>query len=180
MSAIVRMNHKYEVSSILQSFSIEKLCDPKFSESGQMSITTAGDDDLYGSIGSLFDYATAEFVARTQDFTKLHSDFKGTYLESVIENVSELAASEGVKIGRVRLMKLEPLRCYSYHRDPEEFRYHIPLTTNRDACFIVGDEVGRMPDLGYLYKFMTREYHSAFNCSTTQTRMHLVFDTYID
>ena len=100
-------------------------------------------------------------------------------MEEVIERVREVASQDGVKIGRIRFMYLLPKTCYTLHVDLEEFRYHVPLVSNKRCFFVNADQVERMCGIGQLYRFRTREPHTAVNAST-ETRIHLVFDTYTE
>lgn len=148
---------------------------------GQLSVThSEASDSLYDSIGSTYDREVGKFVRKTSDYTTVNKIFKGTYLEEVIEEVKKQAASDGVCIGRVRFLLLKPKTCYSWHWDPDEFRYHIPLRTSEQCFFVSGESVERMPEVGRLYRFDTKEYHTAINGSLKLVRYHLVFDTYIN
>lgn len=144
----------------------------------QISITHAeGAESWFDSVGSLYDAKQGKYVRQTSDYTVLNQYFTGSYMEEVVNAVKEQAKEEGVKIGRVRLMQLDPKSCYSYHRDPEEFRYHIPLVTN-PKCFFVNDMIiEQMPEIGRLYRFRTNDYHTAVNASF-EHRVHMLFDTY--
>lgn len=128
--------------------------------------------------GSLYDDHKKIWWARTADFSRLDDTFKGTYTESVIDQVRAIAATRGKKIGRVRVLTLNPKTCYSLHTDEEEFRYHIPLFTSGSSFFIANDVVDRMPVVGQLYEFKTDEAHTAVNAHKYEQRSHLVFDTY--
>ena len=146
---------------------------------GQLSVThSESSDSLFDSIGSTYDRTSKTFNRKSSDYTILNKIFTGTYLESVIDEVKEQASKDGVSIGRVRFLLLKPKTCYSWHWDPDEFRYHIPLRTNEQCLFVSGESVERMPDVGRLYKFDTKEYHTAINGSLNLVRYHLVFDTY--
>lgn len=136
-----------------------------------------GDAWVYGA-GSLYDDAKKKYWARTADFSKLTARLEGTYTSQVIDEVREIALSQGKKIGRVRILTLEPKTCYSLHTDDEEFRYHIPLFTSGSSFFIADDIIDRMPVTGQLYQFRTNEAHTAVNAHKTEQRSHLVFDTY--
>ncbi len=149
-----------------------------FQQSHQLCITSKNGQDLFDGIGSLYDSHSKKFIAHTSLFNQLNTPFKGTEMETIYESVKEIAERNyGVKIGRVRLMRLRPKSCYSYHIDPEEFRFHIPLKTNKNCFFVVDDIVARMTDENSLYILKTSEVHTAVNASFTN-RDHLVFDTY--
>lgn len=113
----------------------------------------------------------------TAEFAYLAEEFKGTYIAQVIEDVRNIAATYPKRIGRVRFLRLKPRSCYTLHIDKEEFRFHIPLVTNRSCFFVCGDQIGRMLEVGRLHQFQTNLEHTAVNASL-QERTHLVFDTW--
>lgn len=123
--------------------------------------------------GSLWDEEKREMWAQTSDFSELQAELKGTYVEDVIEMVQAVSPKN---LGRVRLLTLLPKTCYSLHRDPEEFRYHIPLETSLGSFFISGGEFVRMEEPGRLYTFKTNQFHTAVNAHKHDKRRHLVFD----
>jgi hypothetical protein len=136
--------------------------------------------DWFDGTGSLYDYQLKQFTRETSEFTKTHPLLEGTYLGNCIEEVRAFALKHNsVKIGRIRVMRLQPKTCYTLHQDPEDFRFHIPIFTNPGAMFIVDNEIGRMPFAGYLYRFRTNAPHTAVNASFHE-RIHIVFDTYRD
>ncbi len=151
---------------------------PDFAKWQQLSVTHSDrSDGWFDSVGSLFNYDLNIFDRFTKDFSILNQHFVGTYMEEVIAKVTSQGVLDGVNIGRVRFMFLQPKTCYTLHIDSEEFRYHIPLVTNGKCFFVNNDIIERMPHAGWLYRFRTTEYHTAVNASN-HTRIHLVFDTY--
>lgn len=96
-----------------------------------------------------------------------------------LENKIYEYSSGKLLINRIRFMNMAPITCLSYHIDPEEIRYHIPLITNEDAFFIVDDTVQRMPEVGRLYSLRTNVKHTAINGSRNEDRLHLVFSTHL-
>lgn len=178
MPAITKLPFKFHTSEILISLG-DLLADDKFNEQRQLSITHSSvDSGMFSSIGSLYSYEDQEFNRHTRDFTILNERFKSTYLEEVISGLKEIGKEDDVQIGRVRILMLPPASCYSYHRDPEDFRYHIPLMTHTESLFISAGVVERMEEEGTVYRFKTRDFHTAINGSRVRPRIHLVFDTY--
>ena len=115
-------------------------------------------------------------VSQSQ-FTEIHPLLAGSYTEEVcniVRSISKLA------IGRVRLLGLNPKSCYSWHVDPDEIRYHIPLKTFYEAFFVVDEGVYRMPEAGHLYTILSTKPHTAINAAFNKRRTHLVFDTYTE
>jgi hypothetical protein len=100
-------------------------------------------------------------------YTLFNPEFTETYFKTVYE---ELLTK--FELGRVRLLKLEPRTCLSYHRDPEP-RIHIPLTTNPGALMIVDQFAVNLPANGHVYYTNTLKYHSVFNGGEIE-RIHLV------
>lgn len=144
----------------------------------QLSITGRDGTNVTDGIGSLWDYQLGKFTAETGDFTVINDDFKDDVcLMRVIGAVKEDAAKHGKLIGRIRFMRLKPKTCLTLHKDPDEFRYHMPLETSYNCFFVVGTCVFRMPKVGQVYLLDTREEHTAINASNND-RIHLVFDTF--
>jgi hypothetical protein len=94
-------------------------------------------------------------------------DFKGTYFEEVYNELSKKH-----KLGRVRLLLLEPRNSLSWHRDPEP-RLHIPIMTNPGAHVVIDDRVKHLPADGSVWFTDTRNYHTVFN-GGEENRIHLV------
>ena len=100
-------------------------------------------------------------------YTEFVEDFKGTYFEEVYNELSKKH-----KLGRVRLLLLEPRNSLSWHRDPEP-RLHIPIFTNPGAHVVVDDRVKHLPADGGVWFTDTRNYHTVFN-GGEENRIHLV------
>lgn len=145
----------------------------------QIAVTHSKESSAWtDGCGSLWDYEKKAFTRKTSDYLILNSHFAGSYVEKVVEGVREVATGDGVKIGRIRIMRLNAKTCYTLHRDIEEFRYHIPLVTYHGCFFVHGETISRMPEVGRLYRFRTSEFHTAVN-ATFFDRSHMVFDTYL-
>ena len=94
-------------------------------------------------------------------------DFKGTYFEEVYNELSKKH-----KLGRVRLLLLEPRNSLSWHRDPEP-RLHIPIFTNQGAHLVIDDTLKQLQADGRVWFTNTRKYHTVFN-GGEENRIHLV------
>jgi hypothetical protein len=114
-------------------------------------------------------------LVRLDAFSQIHPYLKGSYTEEVCNQIRQISE---FPIGRIRLLGLNPKSCYSWHRDPDLIRYHIPLKTFHEAFFVVNEGVYRMPDAGKLYTIVSTEPHTAINAAFNRRRVHLVFDTY--
>jgi hypothetical protein len=170
MSAVTRLSQFFHVDEILNLI--------PDNDALQIALTHSKERQSWDDgVGSLYDYGENRVIGKTSDFTILNERLKGTYIETVIQEVEEQAAKDSVSLGRIRILKLLPKTCYSLHRDIEEFRYHIPLKSSPQCFFVSGDRVEYMTRLGGLYRFRTREPHTAVNASF-EDRIHLVFDTY--
>ena len=94
------------------------------------------------------------------------------YKDSVIEDVVKK-----YKLHRARFMWVNPMSCYSLHKDSTP-RIHIPLITN-PACYFVFKEdnssngiIKHLP-IGSVYWTNTTVSHTFMNCSDI-ARLHLV------
>jgi len=138
--------------------------------------------ELSFGCGSLYDYEKKKWIAKEQDFDTIISQFKDTYLASVINDVQLYAKQKyNLTIGRSRLMVLRPKSCLTIHTDiGATIRFHVPITTNPD-CFFVHNlpepVVSNMPSVGQLYTFDSSVPHTAINASR-ENRIHLVMVGY--
>jgi hypothetical protein len=96
-------------------------------------------------------------------YNLLNPAFKGTLIEGLVQKY---------EMFRARLMWLNPMSCYSMHRD-STFRIHIPIVTNPGCYFVFLENKPHHIPAGHAYKIDTREYHSFMNCSE-EPRLHLV------
>lgn len=134
------------------------------------------DDQLYQGTGSLmYDWNNLDKNGnpykrhkqfRQFDFIETNNYFKNTYIEEIINLVSDK-----YKICRTRFIMSEPKTCLSTHSDPTR-RIHIPIYTNNDCYMVFTDKVYRL-DHGKIYITNTTEEHTAVNASN-KTRTHLV------
>ena len=100
-------------------------------------------------------------------YTEFVDDFKGTYFETVYNELSKK-----YKLGRVRLLLKEPRSTLSWHRDPEP-RLHIPIYTNPGAIMVVDQVAKHLPADGSVWITNNTKYHNAFN-GGEENRVHLV------
>lgn len=157
-----------------------------FDESNQICINTVPgkpDDYLLGK-GSLkynwaeqyeevdengnIRYVAPEFETplKERDFTELCSQFKGTQFETVYN-----ALAEKYLVGRVRIMRLQPRMCMSWHVDSTS-RVHYPIRTQTGCFMLIEDELKHLPSNTWWYTH-TRNKHTAMNASN-EDRIHLV------
>ena len=96
-------------------------------------------------------------------YTNLNPFFTGTVFEQLINQY---------QLKRTRLLWLNPMSCYSMHRDSTP-RIHIPLITNSECYFVFKRGIIRHMPAGSVYRVDTTRYHSFMNCSD-HMRLHLV------
>jgi hypothetical protein len=133
--------------------------------------SSANGDKLRGVFYTKPD-STGEEVQREKaidesKYTEFVEEFKGTYFETVYKYLSRT-----YKLGRFRLLLLEPRTSLSWHRDPEP-RIHIPIFTNPGAHLCIDDKLKHLPADGRVWFTDTRNYHTVFN-GGEENRIHLV------
>lgn len=80
---------------------------------------------------------------------------------------------------RTRYMYLPSITCYGYHKDNTP-RIHIPIETNENCFFVLGEEIIRLPADGGVYWVDTTFYHTFVNANphlAKFTRVHLIGNT---
>ena len=143
------------------------------------------DERIHGVYaGRTIDDRTSHPLYDDTDYTVFNEEFQDTYFHEVWETLRALPGS----IGRMRLMRLQPHGCLSFHCDFED-RYHIPILTNPRCFFLMSNErnvfpeffdtrvpsvgVFHLPADGSVYTFEAMNYHTAVNAGKT-ARVHLV------
>ena len=77
------------------------------------------------------------------------------------------------QLGRIRIMVNVRKTALTWHRDTED-RIHIPVVTHPGCRMVIEDEAFHMTT-GKIYKVSTNgHYHSAFNGSPLDERIHIV------
>lgn len=100
-------------------------------------------------------------------YTQFEPSLENTYFKEIYNRLSAHFV-----LGRVRILKLDPRKTLSFHRDPE-VRLHIPIVTNPGALMIVDNFATHMPANGSVYYMNTEKYHLALNGGES-SRVHLV------
>ena len=100
------------------------------------------------------------------DFTLICNQFKGTTFETVYNMLSQYFV-----LGRVRLMRLHPKTCLSWHNDDTP-RLHFPILTQEGCMMVIEDEAMHLPKNKWCMTDTTKK-HTALNGSNT-SRIHLV------
>ena len=119
---------------------------------------------LFAGVGLLSQIAPD---LQERDFTDLNEICYGTYIEEVYHSLP-------YQIGRLRLLRVQPRRCYSVHRD-SSMRLHLPLITNPSALMLFPDDnkIVHLPADGRIFLTDTTRRHSAMN-GGAEDRYHLV------
>lgn len=101
------------------------------------------------------------------------SDFK-TW-QSGTELLQQVSNEIGIReYGRVRMLKIPPQKCYTFHHDLDLYRVHIPLVTNPGAFLIIDGRLWHL-EVGYAYLAKVRDFHTAINTGK-EDRIHIVYD----
>lgn len=162
------LNYSVLVESLLAQFSRYE-SQTKFNQLACQSLERDVNDQslrLARSCGSL-SRQNVQYVDR--DFNTLNPEFE--FLAPVIRDVDSFLNK---RTARLRIMRLLPKTCLSYHTDTVRSRWHIPLVTNENSFFVVEDNLFRMPKVGQVYTLRTDVKHTAINASFDKPRIHLV------
>ena len=101
-----------------------------------------------------------------KDFNIVSLTFKDTVFEDLYDRLKQKH-----NIGRLRIMRMEPRKCLSWHKDTST-RFHIVLDTTEGNFMVIDNEIKHMPK-NTCWKTDTRHMHTAFN-SGTKPRIHIV------
>lgn len=179
IAPITALDATFDAQKLFDALPQDVMQSEQFAKTRQLSITHSGDGSWFASTQRLYDREFKPYGLESRHFTTLNTWFDQTPMQEAVETVRQFAAQDGVKLGRIRLMTIKPLSCWVWHRDPEEFRYHIVLTTSPSCMLVVGNSTIRMPEIGRLYRFRTTEAHTAINAGLKADRHHIVFDTFV-
>ncbi len=92
-----------------------------------------------------------------RSFTNFVDKYKHTYFYEVFKELSTKYT-----LGRMRIMKLVPTQCYTWHQDPTE-HIHVPIMSNPGNKLVIGDNTYYLPADGSTYITDTTNFHTAFN-----------------
>lgn len=107
-----------------------------------------------------------ETPLKETDFTVTTECFRGTVFEELLG-----VLKDNYQVGRVRIMKLKPKSCLTWHQD-DTARVHYPFLTNEGCKMIIDDEVRHMPANTWWHTETTK-FHTAINASR-ESRLHVV------
>lgn len=104
---------------------------------------------------------------REEDFTVLCSQFRNTLFEKVYNSLASK-----YKLGRVRIMNLQPKKCLTWHADDTN-RIHYPIKTQKGCFMVINSKVQHLEQNTWWHTTTKQTMHTAFNGSK-QDRYHLV------
>lgn len=108
-----------------------------------------------------------EYVLAEEDFQFLCAQFYDTVFEEIYDELMGFCP-----VGRLRIMKMEPRTCLSWHKDDTD-RIHYPMKT-QPGCFMTIEEESKHLDQDHWWLTSTKNfYHTATNASL-ESRIHLV------
>lgn len=165
-----------ELNAIVEWDKFSQIClnapksDPTNHQAGKGSLIYDWDrsKQVWNNETGTYDWVVPEreIPLREIDFTETTECFKNTVFEDLLDT---LKAS--YSLGRVRIMKLAPKTCLTWHED-DTSRIHYPFKTNPGCRMVIEDEVHHMPENTWWFA-QTTFPHTAFNAST-EPRPHIV------
>lgn len=166
---IRKTNIQIDLSRLQQDF-WKFVDDIGFTESNQVGLTHRPGHANFPDegVGSLVNKSVGSGkYAEEWDYTEFVNEMKHTYMYEIWKTMP-------FGIGRMRLVKLPPFKCMSFHSDTEK-RWHIAIETNPNTFFFFeGMEAHQIPADGYVYKMDATVKHTVFNAHPEKTRYHLV------
>jgi hypothetical protein len=134
---------------------------PKGKQAG-LQYATEEEENLWSAgTGSLTGLSDTEL-----QFNKLNPLLHGTIFDQIIQEY---------RLVRTRFMWVNPMNCYSIHRDLSP-RIHVPIITNPECYFMFkqgSDAHLQHLSAGTVYWTDTRIPHTFLNCSY-EPRLHLI------
>ena len=141
----------------------------------QVHIHHTGTDDPEKQVADFKASNGAPAMFQENDFTHIADIFKNTYIETVIDKVSEHFKDKFL-VCRGRFISMGPQKCLLWHNDQYP-RVHIPIFSNPGARMIINNDVFHL-DVGNVWFTDTRQQHTAFNANIERRRVHAVFVLY--
>ena len=135
--------------------------DPWYHGSGSRMYVTENDKK--------FKQYNREIPLEEEDFTEInHSLQAWPYTFELLKKLKSK-----YQMGRIRIMVGERKRALTWHKDTED-RIHIPVVTHLGCRMVIDNEAFHMTT-GKIWKVSTKgNYHSAFNGSPLDERIHIV------
>lgn len=146
-----------------------------FNDNNQINLTSPSvtEQNPYDGLGSIYSKEDNRNITKESQYKYFIKKFKNSFFHSLYQEVSNASP---LPIGRVRMMKLKPKACYSFHRD-NSVRFHLVIHTNPGAYLIFKENgLYHLPADGQIYATNTLLEHTAMN-SGDSDRIHLVFST---
>jgi len=141
---------------------------------GAGSLIFNWDDDFKYKLSFLKDHQSERILQKNhkdqrlleKDFNVVSSIFRDTIFEDLYEKLKEKH-----NIGRLRIMKMNPRNCLSWHQDTTP-RLHIVLNSQKGNFMVIEDEIKHLPQYTCWITDTTNN-HTAFN-SSKDMRIHIV------
>lgn len=133
---------------------------------GRGSLDYDWDNSIVDSNGTI-KVSLRDVPLKEQDFTVLCSQFRNTVFEDVYN-----ALTSKYKLGRVRIMNLQPKKCLTWHADNTN-RVHYPIKTQKGCFMVINSKVQHLDQNTWWFTNTNNNMHTAFNGSK-QDRYHLV------
>ena len=165
---IQKLDYRFEIDELQDALDyILALADiDRMQQIGLTHITGLYNDKWYQSCGSLVNtivnglLVKKTFPMTESDFPQIIEEVKSTYFYHVYTTLST-----EFKIGRMRIMKMKPWACLTWHHDTSK-RIHIPIISNPGNRIAIDDGCYHLPANGDVYLVNTAKNHSAFNGGT--------------
>jgi len=103
---------------------------------------------------------------KESDFNTLCTQFRGSLFEDIYQ-----ALRKKYNIGRLRIMKMRPKTCLTWHQD-DTTRVHYPIKTHKGCMMIIDSKVKHLPEMTW-WETNTLPHHTTINAGTVD-RLHLV------
>lgn len=162
------LEHQFEIGELQDALDyILALTDiDRMQQVGLTHIAGLYEDKWYQSCGSLVNHYVDGRLVKKQtpltenDFPEFIEEAKSCYFYDVYHTLST-----EFKIGRMRIMKMKPWMCLTWHHDTSK-RIHIPIISNPGNRLVIEDNSYHLPADGSVYFVDTTKWHSAFNGGT--------------
>lgn len=171
MSAVKKLSYSFDVEQLQSDLEVI-LQVGDINRQGQLCLTYCPhrnhhpDGKLYQGAGSLdkqlvlngekLEWTIKDNPLDESDFTDFNPGCKHLYVYEVYQELKKQ-----FNIGRMRIVRLVPNQCLTWHRDVSQ-RIHIPIVTNPGNLLVVDDQVHKL-SVGKTYLVNTTLMHSAFN-----------------
>jgi hypothetical protein len=169
------LSTNFDTYKINKSLS-ELLLNVPFDYRNQICLTNKPgcNDPYYKGVGSLYHNdgirKQIEHIDKESDYTEFNKNLYNSYFYHIYNCWT---GDYGLKLGRIRLMKLNKKCCLSWHVDTDK-RIHLPIITDEKCKVVIDDHAFHLPANGNSFIVDTTLPHTVFNGSMNTERVHLV------